>query len=64
MNGTARGFVQSEVFSMRNFQLIKLDRSRLKYSIHVGIIHVVNLVRGTGGQNGDSLQNCDDELRV
>ena len=49
---------------MRNLDLAELDRCGLLDPIHISIIHMIDLVGRTCGQNGDALKDRDDELGI
>ena len=64
MRCTASVLVEHEVLRVWNLHLVKLDSRSLQHSVHVRILHMVDLVGGLGGQDCDSFQNRDDQLRV
>ena len=56
--------IYSELACISYFDLLKLNSLDLSDSVHVLVIHVVNIVRGAGCEDDDSLQNRNDKLRV
>ena len=50
--------------SILDLDLLQLNYLFLLDAVHVRVFHVINFVGGTGGENNDAFENCNDKLSI
>ena len=57
-------FVYFVLACILDLNLLQLNYLFLLDAVHVRVFHVIDFVGGAGGENNDTLENCNDKLSI